>query len=94
MCNIFIVWSSVLYSSPVSKMCCANLEFSPLGFKWYSVVLVVLLAILRFVFQNKLVTVLVSGPIYVKVAHFIFSFSVLGVTCERFVGNLFVFIIL
>jgi hypothetical protein len=59
------------------------------GFKWCSVVFLLLQAILRLVFQKKLVMVLVLEPKHVKAAHFI-SFSVLGVTCERFVGNLFV----
>jgi hypothetical protein len=52
-------------------------------------VLVVLYAILRFVFRNKLVMDLISGPQYVKVAHFDISLCVLYAACVRFMGTLF-----
>jgi hypothetical protein len=35
--------------------------------------------------------VLVSGPKYVKVAHFVFSFRVFSAVCVGFMGALFLF---
>jgi hypothetical protein len=122
MCSISMLSSMVSYSCPLSRICCANFEFSlfvlmtfmcslylilnvrpvcPTYFSghlphcnWYTplwlytsefsclcfrrcyIVFVVLYAILRFVFLNKIVIVLVSGPEYVNIVHFCFSFCV------------------
>jgi hypothetical protein len=86
--NVLPVWPTyfILHVSHFSWYTPLVLYISVIGFfdfRWCWSVLVVLYAIFKWVFRNSLVRILVSGPTYVKVAHFVFCivFSCVGVAC-------------